>query len=75
MLLRFFFYPVDMRLNVLQLRVTRTDWEECLDERAIIGGEMHQFTVLFTSCTDDLPREEHLKMCPGGAEWADCLSP
>jgi hypothetical protein len=26
-------------------------WEECLDERSAIGGEMNKLTVLFTACT------------------------
>jgi hypothetical protein len=34
----------------------------CLGESAVIGGEMHQFTVLFTACTDGLPEEETRKM-------------
>jgi hypothetical protein len=37
-------------------------WEECLDDRSKIGGEMHQFTVLFTACTDDLPEAESLAL-------------
>ena len=37
-------------------------WEECLDERAVIGGEMHGFTVLYTACTDHLPVSESLKL-------------
>jgi hypothetical protein len=35
-------------------------WETCLDQRSVIGGEMHQFTLLFTACTDDLPEAESL---------------
>jgi hypothetical protein len=37
-------------------------WHQCLDARAAIGGEMHQFTVLYTACTDDLPEEESLAL-------------
>eukprot|EP01052_Picozoa_sp_SAG31_P002560 SAG31_NODE_91_length_26366_cov_6.792211_8_plen_522_part_00 len=35
-----------------------TYWEQCLDERAAIGGDMHEFTELYTACTDHLPEEE-----------------
>jgi hypothetical protein len=35
-------------------------FDECLDDRSMIGGEMHQFTVLFTQCTDQLPESESL---------------
>ena len=35
-------------------------WHQCLSERSVVGGEMHQFTVLYTACTDELPEEESL---------------
>jgi hypothetical protein len=37
-------------------------WKQCLNERSAIGGEMNQFTKLFTACTDDLPESEKLNL-------------
>jgi hypothetical protein len=37
-------------------------FEECLGEQSVIGGDMHQFTLLYTACTDGLPDAESLAL-------------